>query len=593
MSTQPTPAWWENPATDWTKGDPSRLLDILSAAYPPRAAGAAIADRAGFEVSQVPEAPVPVRDAWIWVLNRAAQAHCVPDLIANVVCDPSAADAYPAIAWLLGEALGRAMASLAASGLESASAAEPGSWLAAGAQASTPLQARLIPIQTFGWTIDELRLRTALIRIRGVPVGTGVLVGADLVLTAAHVVGSRNWHLTATGSIVAVFDFTQQPGRSQAEVGTSIRVSEVVCGSPPTASEMAGNVREDWDAPVTYLDYALLRLSTPAPEPAATGMPHAYMLYPEEYGFEVRQNFLLAQCPLGGFVQLSEITNPPRTNSIGTRIRYDCVTFYGSSGGPIVNSDGRLVAIHQYSAQRLKQGVPISAIMEDLMSGPHAHLFNAATVNDVTYLGHYSVTAKDEFCHRIGARWQVVAKALKMPDSMAGPAEMWERLSSSRKLYQLRDTLAKLGYLDLAEILDRDLLNQSHARELVKLGELSAQAGRLRKVVGRGQAATGLLDLIALTLGARDLVRALRTGIDSLPAWHFDQRLQMTWRMSWSAELRGAADGLGSISAALPRSNSDEHQALRDVPIAIARSREVESAITALSELARSWPLVP
>jgi hypothetical protein len=485
------------------------------------------------------------------------------------------------------------MTSLAATGPEATSAAEPGPRPTAGQHVSTPFQASLIPIETLGWTIDELRLRTALIRIKGVPVGTGVLVGADLVLTAAHVIGARNWRLTVPASIVAVFDFAQQRRRSPVETGTPIRVSEVVCGSPPTNSEVAGNAREDWDAPVTYLDYAFLRLSALAPESAYKGMPQAYMLYPESYGFEVPQTFLLAQCPLGGFTQVSQITNPPRLNSAGTRIRYHCVTFYGSSGGPIVSSDGRLVAIHQYSTQRVKQGVPVSAIMEDLMSGPHAHLFNIATVNDVTYIGQYSTAAKDEICRRIGARWQLVAKTLKVPDSTASSVEMWERLSSSRKLHQLRDTLARLGYLDLAEILDRDLLNQSHARELIKLGELSAQAHRLRTSIGRGQAASGLLDLIALTHGARGLARELRTGIDSLPAWHLDQRLQMTWRMSWSAELRGAKDGLGRISVVLPRSNSDEDQALRDVPVAITGAREVESAIVALSELARSWPLVP
>jgi len=593
VSAQPTPSWWENPETDWTKGDPGQLLDILSAAYPPCAAVAAIADQAGFDLNQVPEAPASMRDAWIWVLNRAAQAYCVLDLMANVVSDPSEADAYPAIAWLLGEALGRAMTSLTAPGLEAASGAQPGSRPAGGPQASTPFQAGLIPLNTYRWTIDELGLRTALIRIKGVAVGTGVLVDADLVLTAAHVIGARNWRSAAPASIVAVFDFTHQPGHSPAEAGTPIPVSEVVCGSPPTGSEMSGSVREDWDTPATYLDYALLRLSTPAPEPADKNMPQAYILFPDAYGFEVRQNFLLAQCPLGGFVQVSQITNPPRPNSTGTRIRYDCVTFYGSSGGPIVSSDGRLVAIHQYSAKRAKQGVPVAAIMEDLMGGPHAHLFSSATVNDVTYIGQYSVAAKDEICRRIGARWPVVARELKMSDSAASPAEMWERLRSSRKLHQLRDALARLGYLDLAEILDRDLLNQSHARELTKLGEMSSQASRLRKSVGRGQAATGLLDLISLTIGVRGQVREVRAGIDSLPAWHLDRRLQMTWRMSWSAELRRAKDGLDRISAVLPRSNSDEKQALRDVPVAMAGALEVESAIIALSELARSWPLVP
>lgn len=590
MSTQPPRPWWENPRTDWTTGDPGRLLEALSAAYPPRAAVMVIAGQAGFDWDQVPAAPDPMRDAWLWVLNRAARTNCVVDLLANVVCDPSAAEAYPAVAWFLGEALGPAMARCAAVGLEAAAPARADRLPVEGLQAITSLRSGLVPIRTHLWTINELDLRTASIRVRGVPAGTGVLVGDDLLLTAAHVIGARNWQSVDPASIEAVFDFTYQPERSMAGIGTSIFVSEVMCGSPPTDSEIAGNAREDTETPFKYLDYALLRLSSPATSRPADGSRRGhYMLRSDEYGFEIPQAFYLAQCPLGGFVMLTLITNTPELNESKTRVSYLCNTSYGSSGGPMVDSQGRLVAIHQYTTGRTNQGVPVSAIANHLLS---AHLLDTVTVNEVTHLGQYTATARDEVCRRIGVRWQVVASELSVPPSVTSPLAMWEWLRSGRKLYQLRGAFIRLGYRDLVEILDRDLLDQSHIRELSRLDEMSSQADRLLKSVSRGRSAARLLNLIVATREAPGLTRDLRAGIESLPAWQDDERLEMTWRMDWGAGIRRAKKAIDTISGILPVRNSDERQALDNVPAAIVRAREVESAIAALSELARSWPLV-
>jgi hypothetical protein len=376
-------------------------------------------------------------------------------------------------------------------------------------------------------------------------------------------------------------------------ISTSILVDKVIGGSPSTDSEAAGNTREDQDTPFKYLDYALLRLSFPATK-RPDGVPRGYyLLRSDAYESETSQEFHQAQYPLGGPIVLSPIANPPGLDKSKTRIRYTCNTSYGSSGGPMVDNQGRLVAIHQYAAGRTGRGVPISAIANHLLNTPHARLFDTVTTSGVTHLGHYSTSTRDEICSRIDVPWHVVASELNAPGSVVSPLDLWEWLRSSRKLYQLRSTFTRLGYLELAKILDRDLIDQSHARELSRLDEMSSLAGRLLNSVTRGQSATQLLDLAVRTHDVTGLAGRLRDALDALPAWHEDQRLQIGWRMDWSTEVTRAKKAIDKVSGIFPVSNSDESQGRRSVRVAMANAREAASAIAALSKLARKWPLVP
>jgi hypothetical protein len=230
--------------------------------------------------------------------------------------------------------------------------------------------------------VTDLSLRTALISIEDQPVGTGVLVREDLVLTAAHVIG--NQALTAAKSIAIVFDSEERPGRSQAETGIKVPVAHIVWGSPPTRAEEMGTAGEDWNAPLENLDFALLQLAMSVPVPAAWGAVAKnsargyYLLHLETYPFESASTLMLAQYSLGGFLKLSYINHPPQVNSAGTRIRYRCNTGLGSSGAPIVDTRGTLVAIHHGSGGGVNEGIPISAIARNLASSPHAHLFGKA-----------------------------------------------------------------------------------------------------------------------------------------------------------------------------------------------------------------------
>jgi hypothetical protein len=232
--------------------------------------------------------------------------------------------------------------------------------------------------------LTNLSLRTALISIEGRPSGTGVLVGEDLVLTAAHVIHARNWTPTASKSIATVFDLVEQPGRSQAETGIRIPVARIVAGSPPTESEVRATAGKDWNAPSENLDFALLQLAVPVPVPVAweavarTSSRGYYLLSTDIYRFEPASILMFAQYSLNGFLEFSFIRHSPQLNSAETRIRYRCNILPGSSGAPIVDTRGKLVAIHHYSTGEVNEGIPISAIARDLTSSPLADLFDKA-----------------------------------------------------------------------------------------------------------------------------------------------------------------------------------------------------------------------
>jgi hypothetical protein len=607
MNAQPLPPWWEDPQADWTTGDPGRLLDLLVSACPDRAVITAIAESVGFNPRDLPGETASARDIWIRLLKETARAGQVPDLMAEALHDPSVAEAYPLIAWLIGETLVAAIERRAhrpGHGMESAedqphrapaSAPALSGHPVGGLQAITSTRARLSEFRPDQQAIADLGLRTAAILVRGRPAGTGVLArGEEFILTAAHVIGARNWHLVSPASIVAVFDYESQPGRSPAETGEKVGVTEVVCGSPPTDAEIAADTRNDWEAPRDYLDFALLRLASwPRNRDSARTQRGYYPIDTGIYAFDQPGMLYLMQFPLGGFLCWTQILESPSVNSERSRIRYYCDTLPGSSGGPIVNTRGQLVAIHQYAARTSNQGVPVSAIAQYLRDDPHAHRYESATVNNVTYLAVYSRGAREEVCRKIGARWQKVAKELDAPRYIVSPSEMWEWLRSSRKLGQLRSTLAGLGYLDLVDVLDRDIIDQSHSYELSKLAEMGADSSRLLQSVSRGKMASSLRNLIALTTDARHLAEELEHELDSLPAWQDDLRLRLDWRMAWDGALDRARRALCKLSEMLPQSTSDERRAMNRRSAMVTQADVVQAAIAKLSELAQNWPIAP
>jgi len=388
----PSKQYWDDPATDWSAGEPGRVADLLAHAYSSSEDARRIALTAGLDWSLAPAA-ASARETWIWGLTEAAAAGHVLDLAAEVLHDPGSSEFDASLGRLLGQRLGEVNLRIArAYGLppaptdgpdhvvESIVAADPPAGAYRGElQAINMASAGIAEPRARMQAMLDIKARTAMIRVAGKPAGTGFLVGADLLLTAAHVFDKIHWPPVPPPQAYAVFDFEYTVGRSYAETGIMIPIAEFVTGSLPTAAEAKGSTAQTWDAPEDRLDFALLRLAKPppqrpGPEPAARGY---YPLSMDDYDFRPSTLYWIMQHPLGGFVGESYFYGSPVVNPTRTRIRYGANTLAGASGSAVINSEGQLVALHHYSEGIVNQGVPISAIAQTLLTGEHAGRFCA------------------------------------------------------------------------------------------------------------------------------------------------------------------------------------------------------------------------
>ena len=252
---------------------------------------------------------------------------------------------------------------------------------AAGLEAITRASAGLIDPEDFLQVLHDMKSRVARIEIGGRPVGTGVLVAPDVVLTASHVVGAALESGRLPDSLEARFDFGTPSGTERTaphERGVRVQLTELLASSPPSPAERAGSPLS-WDVPPDQLDYALLRVGggqVPyasddlSPGRDARGPRGHYRLEPGTYDFSGTRLLFIVHHPLGEPTRITYTAARTTINDQGTRIRYPEVnTTPGSSGGPVVDPRGRLVGIHHYAAGGVNQGVPASAIARAVADG--------------------------------------------------------------------------------------------------------------------------------------------------------------------------------------------------------------------------------
>lgn len=384
MSGPPAP-WWEDPQTDWSGGEPRRVVDVLTYAYEDPAAIQAITESVGLDWHTGPAA-ASTRARWEWALAGAAGQGRALDLAAEVLHDPASEAFHPLLRTLLGDRLAAAHARLVlryglppkpSDGPDTVVASlveaevEPTDQPIGGLEAVTSVTAGLDDPRALIQAVRDAMARTAMIEVAGQPRGTGFLVGPDLLLTAAHVIGFRQAPPVLPAGMFARFDYNDVPGRSLAETGVRVPVVGVVTASPPTSAEGVGRV-VDWNAPADCLDFALLRLGFQAPAEREAEPRGVYPLDETEYDFRGAPALIIPQHPLGQTQRYTMIRTAPERNDAGTRIRYKGITLNGSSGSPVVDTRGRLVAVHHYSQDGNNQGVPISRIAKAISNGPGA-----------------------------------------------------------------------------------------------------------------------------------------------------------------------------------------------------------------------------
>ena len=217
-------------------------------------------------------------------------------------------------------------------------------------------------------------------------VGTGFLVGPDLVLTNAHVIAPL-LDLTsdppqengAGGELTFFFDYISDPAPHVPHKKDAPGVFTAVNAVPaewlraaraPLPNDGTPHCPPDAN---NLFDYALIRLEQKIgllPSRRSGGEPRGWLDVPAAIAVNVpNQRIVVHQHPGAAPLQF-DIGDYMGLDPTGTRVRYTVSTAHGSSGGAAVDLDGSLFALHNAEVQgvRQNQGVRIDKISADLVA---------------------------------------------------------------------------------------------------------------------------------------------------------------------------------------------------------------------------------
>jgi V8-like Glu-specific endopeptidase len=211
-------------------------------------------------------------------------------------------------------------------------------------------------------------------------VGTGFLVGPDLVLTNSHVVrrvqevqpsqrASVEKQLRFRFDLLERADAVDALGRSTTAMLNG--GSAILRTSPTGGMERVGGRGEPG---MDELDYALIRVSERVgDDPIEKGERRGYMRLKTSASLH-NGAIMVLQHPMRGELQFA-LGNVLGTNSSGSRVKHTAATQKGSSGSPVLDAMLGLVALHngtrrgtEYEKQSYNTAVPLVHIVADLRS---------------------------------------------------------------------------------------------------------------------------------------------------------------------------------------------------------------------------------
>jgi hypothetical protein len=218
--------------------------------------------------------------------------------------------------------------------------------------------------------------------------GTGFLVGPDLVMTNYHVVKDVVLGTVSADSIRCRFDYKALPDGTTMSPGRTVglQAAGIVASRPYSGADLVAS-GGPWQS--EELDYALLRLAEkvgdqPIGMKAELGAPTRGWLTVASTPSQVARGdpLILIQHPQD-LAALPNIRLRPMQLAIGTvlgfvgggiRLRHATTTLPGSSGSPCCNANLELVALHHAGDPRdwpdymgeFNQAIPIDRIVADL-----------------------------------------------------------------------------------------------------------------------------------------------------------------------------------------------------------------------------------
>lgn len=224
--------------------------------------------------------------------------------------------------------------------------------------------------------------------------GTGFLVGPDLVMTNFHVL-QRYLKVGADGTIqengdgdqiFCFFDYFSEPGprfppvngKHSFLVVPAVKDSWLVKGSVLLPND--GIDDHDAAAAKGKYDYAVIQLSRKVgnlPSQQSGGGARGWLTLPSKVDMFEGRRVIVYQHP-GESPQQFDVGDYKQLDTSRTRVRYTVSTAKGSSGGAAVDSEGQLFALHVAEVmnpalpgvEQMNQGVLITLIADDLKDTP-------------------------------------------------------------------------------------------------------------------------------------------------------------------------------------------------------------------------------
>lgn len=186
-----------------------------------------------------------------------------------------------------------------------------------------------------------------------VTMGTGFLVGPDMVMTNHHVVQKVIEIPELSKGVTLRFDYKMSASGDTLRDGITYPLESgdrwLIDSSPPIK-----------------LDYALLKVKGSPGEDEVGGQlraPQRGWLTPEAYSFEAGEPLLIIQHPEAQPLSFS-LGSVTDVKAARKRVAYTANALKGSSGSPCFNNEWDAVALHHYGHPTANEGVLFSAILE-------------------------------------------------------------------------------------------------------------------------------------------------------------------------------------------------------------------------------------
>lgn len=216
-----------------------------------------------------------------------------------------------------------------------------------------------VDVAAFGRVFVRAERCVCQVRCGDASVGTGFLVGPNLVLTCHHVVSAHLQGSVIADDVEVRFDFRAGIDGAEPKPGAWIGIDAQwsIPSSPHAAADISLQGMPDEDE----LDYALLRLASPpgTEVPPGHATPRGWVDISQDRSLPAAEApILIAQHPsaedgTGQMPLVLTFATPgfKEANDNGTRVAYHPSTRPGSSGAPVFGPKGTAIALHHNRGQ--------------------------------------------------------------------------------------------------------------------------------------------------------------------------------------------------------------------------------------------------